>query len=105
MKLDAIREAANANYAHFPIEFEDHDTVFLLNPLQLSAEKRSAMTELQGAMGEDDDDVFSALSKIIRIIANTEEGAEHLLSVVGDNLALLVQIFSEYNKGTEAGEA
>lgn len=104
--LDDIRAAAEAKYGSTDIAVGE-TTVRLLNPLRLSKEKRAALTSMQ----EDNDNQDDAdaqekyLSDAIRLVAENEHQANVLLAAIGDDLALLAQIFETYTKSTELGEA
>lgn len=102
--LDDIRAAADKKFASVEIQVGD-TKVRLINALQLPEERRNALLEAQKRAGEENASQVEVLKDCIRIVADTEGGAEALLNEVGDNLAVLVEIFATYNKDTEAGEA
>jgi hypothetical protein len=102
--LDDIRAAADKKFASVDIQVGD-TKVRLINALQLPEAKRDALLAAQKRASEEGASQVEVLKDCIRIVADTEGGAEALLEQVGDNLAVLVEIFATYNKDTEAGEA
>lgn len=104
--LDSIRAAADAKYGATEIDLGNGTVVRLLNVLRLTAEKRAEVRALRsGDADSDETDQVAMFHKMIRAIAETPAQAEALLTAVGDDLALLAQIVSEYAEGTQAGEA
>lgn len=84
--------------------------VRLLNPLRLSKEKRQKLIDTQRQLDTDaehaaDIDQEALLSESIRIVAATPKQATFLLDAVGGDLAVLAEIFAEYSKGAQVGEA
>lgn len=104
--LDDIREAADQQYGSTDIAVGD-TPVKLLNVLRLSKEKRAEFTAVQKRLTSDDnvEDQADILADAIRVLAETKAQATTLLDAVGDDLALLAQIFKSYSEGTSAGEA
>lgn len=102
--LDDIRAAAEKKYGSTDIEVGDI-TVHLLNPLRLPKAKRKALLALQEQLEDEDADQEEFLEKAVRLIAATEIEADLLLEEVGDDLALLAEIFASYTEGQQAGEA
>lgn len=105
--LDSIRDAAERKYGHTDIEVPGFGTARLVNAMQLSKEKRKALGE---ASDEKEDathetDELAAFHRVIRIVARSEHEADALINAIGDNLAVMAQVFETYNKGTELGEA
>ncbi|MET8111180.1 phage tail assembly protein [Streptomyces prasinus] len=105
--LDDIRTAADAKYSSTDITVDEKTTVHLLNPLRLSKEKRAELVALQDRLDSDDKgvDQQEVLAEAIRLVADHPKKADVLLSAVGDDLALLAQIFETYGKGAQVGEA
>jgi hypothetical protein len=103
-KLDDLRASADKKFSSVTIEVGDRE-VRLINALQLSEGKRKELLAAQSRVSEDGASQVEVLSECLRIVADSPEGADALLDAVGDNLAVLVEIFSAYNKDTEAGEA
>lgn len=101
--LDNIRAAADAKYAATEIAVDENTTVRLLNPLRLKKADREALQEVQTSVGEgaDQGDVFRAA---LRIVAEDKD-VELLIDAIGDDLAVLAQVFETYMTGTSAGEA
>ncbi|QPB09926.1 tape measure chaperone [Streptomyces phage Sitrop] len=102
--LDDIRSAAEAKYGSTDINFGD-DVCRLLNPLRLPKAKRNELINIQSKLDGEDVDQEAVLADAIRLVAESDKAAEKLLSAVGDDLAVLAQIFETYGEGTQAGEA
>lgn len=103
--LDNIRAAADAKYGSTDIEVDEKTTVHLLNPLRLPKEKRQKLVSLQDEMDKDDSDQEEMIAEAIRLVADHPKKAQALLDAVGDDLAVLAQIFETYGKGAQVGEA
>ncbi|MFE9924266.1 phage tail assembly protein [Streptomyces sp. NPDC005774] len=105
--LDDIRTAADAKYSSTDIAVDEKTTVHLLNPLRLPKEKRAELVGLQDKLDSDEKDVDQGeiLAEAIRLVADHPKKADALLSAVGDDLAVLAQIFETYGKGAQVGEA
>ncbi|GGK13229.1 hypothetical protein GCM10010124_02260 [Pilimelia terevasa] len=105
--LDDIRAAAEAKYGSTDINEVDGMTVRLLNPLRLPKKSRTALVDIQKRMDDEsvDADQEALLVEAIRLVAQTPKQATALLRAVGDDLAVLAQIFATYAEGTQAGEA
>lgn len=105
VSLQSIREAADVKYGSLDIPLDDDYAVKLLNPLRLSDENRAALIAAQDLLSADDADQKAILRDCIRLVAATGEQGERLIEAIGDDLAVLVEVFGEYTKGTQAGEA
>jgi hypothetical protein len=109
ISLDSIRQAAEAKYGSTDIDINGQ-VVRLLNPLRLSKEKRQALLDTQRQLDTDpehaaDVDQEELLSESIRLVAATPKQATALLDAVAGDLAVLAEIFAEYSKGAQVGEA
>lgn len=109
--LDSIREAAEKKYGSTDIEMPE-GVCRLLNPLRLPKEKRKALMSIQDRLdteGKDEDaeevDQEEVLADAIRLVAEEPEQAERLLAAVGDDMAMLAEIFSTYTGEAQVGEA
>ncbi|MGI5530153.1 phage tail assembly protein [Streptomyces syringium] len=102
--LDDIRAAAEARYGSTDITLGD-ETVRLLNPLRLPKEKRLELSALQDRMGDEDADQEALLSEAIRLVADTPQSADRLLTAVNGDLGVLAELFERYGRGTQVGEA
>lgn len=105
--LDNIRAEADKKYGMTEIEV-DGVNCRLLNPLQLSKEKRAELEAVQERLEKSDDsdeDVADVIAAALRVVAKTEREGDALIDGIGDNLALLVTVFETYNGKEEAGEA
>ena len=111
--LDDIRSAAEAKYGATVIENvgPDNRDVRLLNPLRLSKERRTELMSLQSKLdvdpknGEEAVDQEEILSGAIRLVAESDDQADALLSEINGDLAVLAQVFETYGNGTQLGEA
>jgi hypothetical protein len=111
--LDSIRDAAEKKYGSTDIDLGDDNIVRLLNPLRLPKEKRKALMSIQDRLdteekeGEEKEEVDqeAVLADAIRLVAEDSKQAEKLLKVVGDDMAMLAEIFSTYTGEAQVGEA
>lgn len=111
--LDSIRAAAEAKYGSYPIDLGDAGTLRLQNPLRLPKHRRDELAAIQGELDVDKDDAAAVaaidqadiFSRMIRTVADNQGLADVMLSQIGDDLAVLAEIVSEYSKGTQVGEA
>ncbi|MEU0739259.1 phage tail assembly protein [Streptomyces sp. NPDC006134] len=101
--LDDIRKAAEARYGSTDIEVGG-TVVRLLNPLRLPKARREELTTLQDRINEggDQEQLFA---KAIRLVAQNETAADALLAEIGEDLAVLAQVFEVYGEATQVGEA
>lgn len=103
-KLDDIKAAAERQYANTEIEMgEGESPVLLRNVLQLSEEERKSLTEERPE--GDKETQLEHFHRLIRVIADSAEGADRLISEFGENLAYYAQCIEFYNSESEAGEA
>lgn len=106
--LDSIRDAAEAQYGSTDITLGD-DVVRLLNPLRLPQDDRSKLVglqkELNGAAEDEDLDQVELIQRAIRLVAENDAKATLLIDAIGDDLAVLAQVFETYGKATQVGEA
>jgi hypothetical protein len=112
--VDSIRAQAEEKYASTDIELADGSVVSLLNPLRLPKAKRKKLMSIQDdldAAEEDEDgnkvevDQEQVLGDAIILVADDEKLAKALLKEVGEDMAVLAEIFSLYTGGTQVGEA
>lgn len=103
--LDDIRAAAEAKYGSTDIDLGNGDVLSLVNPLRLPKEKRDRLSAIQESAEEEGADQGDVMREAIRIVASDQNKAEHFLSLVGDDLAVLATVFSTYTEGTQMGEA
>lgn len=110
--LDDIRTAADKKYA--ATEITVGDTVCkLINPLRLPKEKRATLMSIQSELSAGEDEADDAaevdqveiFSRAIRTVAETDRQADVLLGAVGDDLAVLAELFQTYGETTQVGEA
>ena len=104
--LDSIRDAAEKKYGSYDIELADGTEVRLLNPLRLERDKRKALMSIQDALDEDSEaEQEDVLKDAIELVAHDKKAAKALLAEVGDDLAILAEIFSGYTSESQVGEA
>lgn len=103
--LDDIRKAAEAKYGSTDIELSDGFVTKLVNPLRLSKEKRAELMAIQKDDDGEGQDQEQMLSDAIRLVAEKPIQAERLLEEIDGDLTLLAEIFSNYTKSTQVGEA
>ncbi|MFY1688179.1 phage tail assembly protein [Plantactinospora sp. WMMB782] len=105
INLDTIREATERKYGHLTVEVGEK-SVRLLNPLRLPKERREKLMRLQSVdLKAEGADQAAVLADAIRTVADTAGGAKILLGAIGDDLAVLVELFEEYGRSTRSGEA
>lgn len=102
--LDEIRAAAEKKYADFELEF-DGETIKLLNALRLPKEKRDAVLAVQEELGEEGADQAALMAKAVELVAEDGAAAKRLLKAIGNDLAVLAELFAAYSGATAAGEA
>jgi hypothetical protein len=105
ISLDSIREAVEAKYGSYDVEYAEGKTVRLLNAIRIDKDKRKMLMDLQSKLKEDGADQAALLADCIRAVADNKARAEELLKAVGGDLAILIELFSEYGKATQVGEA
>ncbi|MFF9644729.1 phage tail assembly protein [Kitasatospora aureofaciens] len=103
--LDDIRAAADAKYASTDIDLGTGDVVHLVNPLRLPKASRDALHELQDRLEKDGADQQVLLEDAIRLVSDSGQKADALLTAIGGDLAVLAQIFETYGESTQVGEA
>jgi hypothetical protein len=103
--LDAIREAAEAKYGATEIVVDDKTTVRMLNPLRLPKTVRDALVAIREELTAEGADQAEIFRKCIVLVSEEEAKARILVDAVGDDLALLAEIFRTYTEGTSVGEA
>lgn len=111
--LTDLRNEVSKKYAPTIIENGD-DEYILQNVMQMPEKKRRLVTELIEEIGADDkddkegadeiDSQTATLRKII-IAAEKNDKGEELLELIGDNVAMLVELFNSWTEGTQLGEA
>jgi hypothetical protein len=110
--LDDIRAAAERKYGSTNLQL-DKGLLRLINPLQLSKEKRAELQATQGRLeaasdkeaGAEGDDQEDVIRDALRVVADNQYLVENLIEQVGDNLAVLATIFERYTGQQEVGEA
>lgn len=103
--LDAIRQAADARYGHTEIVVDENTTVKMLNPLRLSKAARAELSGIQAKLAEEGADQGDIFREALLIVSEDKGAAQLLLDAVGDDLAVLAEVFKTYTSGTSVGEA
>jgi hypothetical protein len=104
LTLDDIRAAAEAKYGSTDIAV-DGRTVRLLNPLRLPKKRRDALMAVQEKLNADGADQEALLAEALSTVAESPGAAKALLTAIGGDLAVLVELFRQYSEGTQVGEA
>lgn len=105
LTLDDIRAAVERKYAALPVCLGDGTKVVLLNPLRLDKAKRAHLEQAQKAMKEQGADQVDCLKDIIRTVAERRSAGDKLLREIGDDAAMLAELFATYGKRCKPGEA
>lgn len=108
--LDSIREAADRKYGPYVVQFGDGGECTLRQALRLPADDRRRLAAVQDEIsGESDlerlDYLVEGLRDMIRIVASRASDAEALISAVGDDTPVLMEIVAGWQGATEPGEA
>lgn len=104
--LDSIRQAAEKKYGSLSIDVDEDTTVVLLNPLRMPKAKRDKLMEVQEKLGgEGDLDHETLMRDALRLVADDKDAVNKLLKEIGDDLAVLAQVFESYVERTQPGEA
>lgn len=108
INLDEIRETADKKHGHTQVQVGD-DIVTLRNVLRLTKQERKELAEVWELISSDDEnednDLGDAIEKVLRKVASSAEEADLLLNAIGDDLAVLLEVFTEWSEETEVGEA
>lgn len=102
--LDDIRAAAEKKYGATEIDLGTR-VVSLVNALRLPKGRRDELLKLQDRLQEEGADQEELVKEAILLVAATEGEGKALLKAVGDDLAVLMEIFQNYAGETELGEA
>jgi hypothetical protein len=103
--LDAIRDAAEAKYGATEIVLDEKTTVRMLNVLRLPKTTRDALMKVREELTAEGVDQAEVFRKCIILVSEDAAKAQRLVDAVGDDLALLAEIFRTYSEGTSVGEA
>ncbi|MDN6377677.1 MAG: phage tail assembly protein [Brevibacterium aurantiacum] len=102
MKLSDIQEAADKKYAPLGIELDDR-TVELRTPIRLSKEDRA---KLQAATkAEEQEDPIDTIEGAFRIVIADNKDAEALIKAIDGDLGVALELFKNFNEGSQSGEA
>jgi len=111
----ALRKAADLKYGSFDLEIEDGVVTKLKSPLRISDERRAHVKSLIKQLGalaeaEDDENDEGADDEAQGLYSDflLTVGDEHtvkLLELIGDDLALLMTLFEQYQERMSLGEA
>lgn len=119
--LDDIRAAAERKYGDYEVDLGQDRVLVLSNPLRLPKAKRKDLFALIDKVQADDtgpdadedrpsqaDEIegqLGAVRDILRLIADRAEYAEELITAIGDDLPMLMEIFEGYMGVAQPGEA
>lgn len=110
--LDNIREAVEKKYAPLKIVLDDGLEVELRSLLRLDKDERKIVTdaltvleELEDAE-ESEDSVELAIEAMGTVIRTVAKGnARELISALGDDIPMYMQVLETWQEGTQVGEA
>lgn len=111
VSLDSIRRDTEAKYASFDVVLDqDADgnplkVVKLLNVMRLPKKQREHLRTMGERMADDGSNQVEVFRDALATACETKGGAKLLLDAVGEDLALLIELFGAYRKGTQLGEA
>lgn len=103
--LDEIRAAVEAKYIAFTVDLPGDKVARLNNVIRLPKATRAKLSSLQADMKVEGADQEELLRSALMLVAETPAQGRALLAALGDDLAMLAETFSQYAKGTQAGEA
>lgn len=101
--LAAIRKAADKKYGSFEVELSDGTSFIAPNALRLSKAKRKVLTGLSDRLKEEGADQFDVFSDALKKVSTSGHAA--LMKEIDGDLPVLIGVFEDYMKNTEAGEA
>lgn len=102
--LDDIRDAAEKKYGATVIDVDGQE-VELVNALRLKKGDRQALVALQDKLEAEGADQEELLKEALRTVAKTKTQANRLIGAIGDDLAVLAEVFERYTGDSELGEA
>lgn len=107
--LTDLKNEVSKKYAPTVIE-NGKDEYVLQNLLQLPAEKRNKVLEIVDSLDEEDGEkvgLDGQVEKFRELIIAAEENdkGEELLTLIGDNTALLIELATRWMETTQMGEA
>lgn len=107
--LTDLKNEVSKKYAPTVIE-NGKDEYVLQNLLQLPAEKRNKVLEIVDSLDEEDGEkvgLDAQVEKFQELIVAAEENdnGKELLSLIGDNTALLIELATRWMETTQMGEA
>lgn len=113
MNLDELRKAVETKYAGLTMQYGTNvtDSVTLRAAIRLQKPERARLAELAKSLQveegkeQDEDTLLAALIEMLRVVADSPEGAEKLIKKLDSDLATIVTLWSEYQEATVPGEA
>lgn len=102
MKLSDAQAAADKKYAPLGVELDDR-TVVLRTPFRLSKQERTALQEATKA--EDQEDPMDTIENAFRIVIADKKDADALIKAIGGDLGVALEIFNNFSKESQLGEA
>lgn len=109
--LDTIRAAAELKYGGYAIALSETETLTLRNPLRMPKRERDAMGSLQERLnadtpeGEAEVDQEEILSELLTLVADNKGLGQRFVDMLGGDLVLLMETFSQYGDKVQVGEA
>jgi hypothetical protein len=115
--LDALRDAADKKYGSFRIEISPSKHTVLRSPMRISQAARTEVYRLieeiakvKGEDGEVDEESHEANEMAVRLVgefftAVGDRNTKALIDGIGDDLGLLLEVFSAYQSAVSLGEA
>lgn len=110
--LDQIKADVQAKYEPFVVDLGEGKTCSLTQALRLPKEKRQHIAKQQDALQEIDqkaddaeDQMVAILADLITTAATDQDDAAALLSLIGDDMTLLLEIVTKYGQATQLPEA
>lgn len=102
MKLSDAQAAADKKYAPLGVELDDR-TVVLRTPVRLSKEERLKLQDATKA--EETEDPLDTIQSAFRIVIADKDDAEALITAIGDDLGVALEIFNNFTAEVQLGEA
>lgn len=126
--LEDLHDAIEKKYGGFDVQYGPNptDVVKLRAGVRLNKDERKQLTDIAkdletaskpeeakggskkgakaGSEEVSEDDVIAAMLAMIRIVADSSEGAERLIVELGEDLAAITVLWSAYQEATDPGE-
>lgn len=122
--LDQLRKDVAAKYEPLTIDLGEAGKLDLVQPMRLSKKERAELMAKQAVFNDLQDEVeaandadrvkaaedaedksLEAMHDIFRIVSQNSPQVKKFIEAVGDDLAVLMEVFSHYQEKAELGEA